>query len=549
MIYNPRSAKSIFYVAALGFSAPVWSSPLMDCDDTADKPQISDITININPIFDEPQARTFEWFYDAANRFHIGTQVSVVQQDLLFGIGDTLDINVLKETERHLRARRYFADARIKAEVIECGQVRVNVDVKEVWTFEPHVQFSQTGDQSTFGFGIEESNFLGLGKTIAISKFTDDYRSGTLFGYFDPNTGFYNSTLGVKYADYDDGHVKRLTWTRPFESLRTPWSTGFETVEYERHDRYYNGGEEFDVYQVENERYSVFFGRLLRTSGHDKVLRFKVGYQTQNAAYEGLASTRNLALVPQDQKLQYPWLELHQVEKDFIEIRNLEEMNRVEDVNLGLFALVRLGYAQSEQDDFDDSIPLQLGLLRYFQWSDKQFSRAQMHFSGFYNEQWYDTNLNMTLAHFYKPKAFGGRTQTYVQYHEARLIAPAAGQYLELGTQFGARGYPARYQLGDRRQVLTLEQRFYGIREWFSLFYVGGALFYDVAKAWGEAPFQQADTSVLQSAGFGLRISTNRLSGNENGGHSTLHVDLATPVNPEQPVDRFQFSFAVKKSF
>ncbi len=54
---------------------------------------------------------------------------------------------------------------------------------------------------------------------------------------------------------------------------------------------------------------------------------------------------------------------------------------------------------------------------------------------------------------------------------------------LLLGGDNGLRGYPRRFQDGDRRFLLSLEQRFYTNRELFNLIHAGGAVFMVIGRA------------------------------------------------------------------
>ena len=98
------------------------------------------------------------------------------------------------------------------------------------------------------------------------------------------------------------------------------------------------------------------------------------------------------------------------------------------------------------------------------------------------------------------------------------------------------RGYPLRYQSGEHRALLTVEERVYTDWYAFKLFRVGGAVFYDVGRAWG-GPFQNpTNPGWLSDAGFGLRILSDRASfGN------ILHADVAFPLNPDPSIRSMQF--------
>ena len=55
-----------------------------------------------------------------------------------------------------------------------------------------------------------------------------------------------------------------------------------------------------------------------------------------------------------------------------------------------------------------------------------------------------------------------------------------------LGGDNGLRGYPLRYQSGTARALFTLEQRYF--TDWypFRLLRVGGAVFFDAGRTWGQ---------------------------------------------------------------
>jgi len=118
-----------------------------------------------------------------------------------------------------------------------------------------------------------------------------------------------------------------------------------------------------------------------------------------------------------------------------------------------------------------------------------------------------------------------------------------------MGGDFGLRGYPDNYQFGDKRYLVKLEQRFYGQREWLSLFYMGFALFYDEGRAWGNSASAQNQDGRLRDAGFGLRFSGTRNGSREEGSHNVLHVDFAHPFDGDDELSDVEISVRVRKSF
>ena len=117
-------------------------------------------------------------------------------------------------------------------------------------------------------------------------------------------------------------------------------------------------------------------------------------------------------------------------------------------------------------------------------------------------------------------------------------------QHYELGGDSGLRGYPLRYQGGDKRVLLTIEQRYF--TDWYPwhLFRVGGAVFVDVGRAWGDTPVAQTNSELLRDVGFGLRI------GNDRSGFGRMtHIDIAMPLDGDGQIDDVQFLISTKKSF
>src|SRR5205085_6052649 len=114
----------------------------------------------------------------------------------------------------------------------------------------------------------------------------------------------------------------------------------------------------------------------------------------------------------------------------------------------------------------------------------------------------------------------------YASLSADRLGAGAqAPDQLLLGGDTGLRGYPLRYQSGDRRALVTIEQRVY--TDWypFRLARVGAAVFYDRGRAWGGVNQNTVNGSWLSDAGVGLRVALDRAAfGN------VLHADVAVPM-------------------
>lgn len=113
-----------------------------------------------------------------------------------------------------------------------------------------------------------------------------------------------------------------------------------------------------------------------------------------------------------------------------------------------------------------------------------------------------------------------------------------------LGGDNGLRGYPLRYQSGDKSLLFTIEQRFF--TDWypFRLFHVGAAVFFDAGRTWGDNPAGSANLGWLKDVGIGLRIGSSR-----SGLGRVTHIDLAFPMDGDSSIRSVQFLIETKKSF
>ena len=92
--------------------------------------------------------------------------------------------------------------------------------------------------------------------------------------------------------------------------------------------------------------------------------------------------------------------------------------------------------------------------------------------------------------------------------------------------------------------LLTVEQRYF--TDWypFRLFRVGGAVFGDVGRVWGNNPAGCQPMGWLKDVGIGLRLAPTRASGRD-----VIHVDIAFPLDGDPTIDSVQFLIESKRSF
>jgi len=109
-----------------------------------------------------------------------------------------------------------------------------------------------------------------------------------------------------------------------------------------------------------------------------------------------------------------------------------------------------------------------------------------------------------------------------------------------LGGDSGLKGYPIRYQKGDSKMTIGVEDRIYF--SWYPLQMLkfGAAVFAETGSAWfeGESP------NFISDAGFGLRVVSTRQAQSK-----VLHVDIAFPLSEKDQVDSYQLFLKAEAQF
>jgi len=503
---------------------------------------IGEIELHVYDIFDlddpEENKRLFRW----ANKLHINTKQRTVRNQLLFKEGDPYSARVLAETERVLRTTEYLYDARILPVAYEGNRVRVRVVTRDVWTLRPGLSLSRSGGENEFRIALNDANFLGWGKDITFRYSDTVDRTSYLYRYRDPNLAGTRWRLQAAYQDNSDGDQQLLDIERPFFSLDTRWSTAARALSFDRVDTLYTLGEIRERFQHVEDVYEAgaAFSRGYARGG---TRRWAAGLTYEEHRFgpaDGFAPSPEQ---PEDRLLVYPWMEFSSIREDYAKLRNLDQIARTEDLNFGREFAVRLGWC-SEQfgADRDQAILFSSFRAGYVPMRD-QLLLVRSYLSGRWGSGDPENLLLGAAARWDIPTLGRHRFHVFVGVDVADNLD--GERQLLLGGDSGLRGYPLRYQEGDRRYLLTLEQRFYTSWHPFQLVNVGAAVFFDLGEAWFAGSRGDAtELGVLRDLGFGLRLASSR-----SAEGSMVHIDLAFPLDGDDSIDRVQFLVEAHDSF
>ncbi len=502
---------------------------------------IGEITLDKHNIFDLSDPEEDKWLYRWANRLHIVTQDKVINKQLLFDSGDRFSGRLLEESERILRSNRYLIEAELKPVRYENGVVDVKVTTQDVWSLTPDVSISRSGGTNRTSLGIEETNFFGRGQLVRLKYIDDVDRTSTRFDFEDTKLGSTWWSAFLRVADNSDGHSNQLSLVRPFHKLDARWTAGGRLLDDDRRTALYRLGNEAAEFQHERE-YATAFGGWSRGLRNGWARRWTAGVVHDDNLFSGVPDSLLPDVIPENRKLVYPFLGIEIVEDQYETTANANQMGRTEDIFLGTRLLASIGWSDRSFGADRDALILSASASRGFGSLNKTSLLLSAITSG-RREGGNTANGETTI-----------NTRFYHRQSERRMFFMAlegtAGHDLDLdnlvqlGGKSGLRGYPLRYQTGDSKMLFTIEQRYF--TDWypFRLFRVGGAIFADVGRTWGDNPIGERNFGWLADVGFGLRFAPTRFSTDK-----IMHLDFAFPLGGDASIDNVQILLQTKRSF
>ncbi len=503
---------------------------------------IGAITLDIQNIFDSHDPRESNGLYHLANKLHIKTKPSTIRAQLLFKTGDKYLGRKLEETERALRLLSYIYDARVTPVRYADGKVDIKVTTKDVWTLSPGISFGRAGGTNNTRFNLEDSNFLGWGKSLQISKGSNVDRTSSNIVWTDPNVlgSRWMSKLG--YSDASDGSTRALQVAHPFYSLDAPWSAQVTAVKFDRTVSRYNLGEVVDQFNDNQSSYELSGGisnGLI--DGWTKRLTFGMRYDSNQFLPTPNTSTPAKELPP-DRILSYPFVGFAVLQDKYAKVGDQNQIGRTEDVYFGTSINGELGFSSPTFGADRRAIMVLLNALRGIEFSAQQ----ELFLTGDVSTRIEEGRIKNLIADAGGRYYWRWRDNCLLYVGISGTVTDALDPELQLllGGDNGLRGYPLRYESGTSRALLTVEQRIY--TDWypFRLVRVGGAIFADVGRTWGSGVVGNSDPGLLKDVGFGIRLGNTR-----SGLGNVLHIDFAFPLNNIAGIQKFQFLVQTEQTF
>ena len=502
---------------------------------------VGEIILDKQDVFDLSNPKENNWLFRLANKWHIITKDEVITRQLLLQPGDRYLQRNVDESERILRRNTYFYDASIEPVNLANGKVDLRVTTKDVWTLNPGFSVSRKGGENKTVVDIEELNLLGRGQLIRLARSDDVDRVSKSIEFEDKQLGESWVALNALYADNSDGESSFLSLVRPFYALDARWAAGVIVSDIDQRGVLYDLGEKAAEFQQERSYISAFGGWSAGLK-NGWVRRYTAGFVVDETRFTDVVDATLPAAVPADRELVYPFLGIEILEDSFEETVNRDQIQRTEDLQTGLRFAASLGWSDEDFGADRNALLYSASASRLFGSIDDVALALSGNASGRLES---GTTANALLSvrarysHRFSEKNSLFATLSTTAGHNLDLDAP-----VELGGDTGLRGYPLRYQSGESSLLLSLEQRYFW--DWYPLrlFRVGGAIFADVGRTWGDHPLGGEELGWLKDVGFGLRFAPTR-----TGSRKIVHLDIAFPLDGDPSIDEVQILLESKKSF
>jgi len=496
---------------------------------------IGEIRIQPQNIFDLTDPRENNFLYRIANAIHVVTRPELVRKTLLFKTGEKLSVRVIEESERLLRSTLQVYAVRIQVVAVHDGVVNRTVDLEVVtrdrWTLDPSASVSRTGGTNADRVALKEANLLGTGLSVGYSRSSNVDRTSNTFDVSHPHAFGPFTSASFSFADASDGKAQSFSVSRPFFALDSRYSAGASVGSIERSEAVYVSGESTGTYRHQQDYAGAFAGWSAGlVDGWTR--RHTVGLTYQDSSYAKIAGESPEGELPANLTLAAPYYRFQLIEDRFRTEINFNSIGKPEDFNLGLDFTAELGRSLAVLGSTYQQWIYSTGISKGYDIGSRGQLRANVGFSGRYASSGQQQASSLGSQYFHRHD----RSLTFYGSFSGSMVRnPDAPNPLSVGGDNDLRGYPLRYQSGNKSVLLNLEERAY--TDWypFRLIRVGGAVFYDGGRAWGGSNPNTANSGWLSDVGFGLRLLTDRSSAGK-----VLHIDVAFPLNREPGIAAVQ---------
>jgi len=485
---------------------------------------IAGIRVEVQKVFPDGEPESRYWFAPIANTIHIETKTRVVERELLFKVGDRVNATLIHDSERSLRdILKISRDAVIEPERVEGNRVWVQVLFKDAWSLGVNVKFNYLGGDDQYRLAIHERNLLGLGKGLLISREKNIDRSFTELRYYDPQLLGSPMRLLADYQQLSDGVSRIFQLDRPFRSYQAPWAFKATAEDYDATLTLHHRSQE--VYEMRHRDRSASLSAVWAYHiSPNGAYRLGAGFSSHDVDYSDL-EVRQPDLLPipemEGRRLRGPSLSWQWFDDRYQNFRNIRSIEREEQYNLGWNVSAGLGYYSRALGSTADSPFFSASAAKGWLLDDDSLLLMNGSIQGRHeNGLWRNALLT-------------GEATVYNQSFPHQTLAgnlrldlaqrPDLENWLYLDAMAGLRGYPNHFLSGDKRWIMSFEDRIITNQTLWGLLQLGFVGFIDVGSihTFTEGRWEK----IYADIGLGFRLGNIRMRA-----YNVIYLAVAAPL-------------------
>jgi len=466
--------------------------------------RVDSVDVRVENVFSQGDADA-NWIYGMANSVRFQTRHGVVERELLFAAGDSIDYVLLEETERVLRGLNLFRTVEVDTVMVD-GRVVARVHTQDAWSTLPILTGSLASDGTLTGrVGLTERNVLGTGNLLSLSYRKSTDRDGGEFAtHWRRLAGTQVDVIG-DLALQSDGNFLSWTISDPWRSLEDGLLVSVAGATADRQRLQYRT---FSAVRRDTTRYRhhlyaqhLSVGIAPIATPH-RVLRFEASASLRNERYLRQAGDEAPTLVPDSLFADFGLFVSYQLPRfrvvGFVDGLNEQDADLTTGLTFGLrFAPASFGY---ERTGIGPYVAVRSGTS-----AGRLLLRGQMLASGLFGAGGLDSGR--VVASGTGGVLWGGGHTTLFHVEGGMLESPAPGREFDLGFSVPPRGFEPHSFVGTRSAWGTLEHRWFALPSILDLFGAALAAYFDFGGAW----YEDQDPRWGAEIGIGLRTSS-RLS-------------------------------------
>ncbi len=472
---------------------------------------ISNIFIERLQVFDSTYDN-WKKQYDIINSLHLLTKQYVIEDELLFKENDEINLELLYETERNLRASDLFSRVKIEIDSISPYYSDVYIITQDKWSTIPILIFGTGGNSTNIGTGLEELNFLGTGTHIRAEAFHRSENNIGWQGAFKIKQQRFlrtNFLLDFFIQANKFRTDQYLLVNQPFKSKSTPFSYGINLFNVFGKDFLYNNGDkDYELMPIHEKKLQLWFSKSWLKEDRVFITSFLELQDVNRGKPQFSRAFDNSGKF---------LISFSSLSDNYLRVKNLNTY-QTEDLPVGGWGTAVLG--------------------KIFPIGNK--GQSFYYVAGQGEKSWYYDNLYLfaqltgagAFRHsegLYTYQEFLGKV--FWQFDDKTLIASRVRQQtvwnwselrqLILDNDSGLRGYPVNSFTGDNRLIFNTEFRYFP--DWnVWIFKISPVAFWDVGTVWNQNT-KLNKTIWHNSAGLGIRFFNMKGHGED----SIFRLDFA----------------------